>query len=163
MNDIIIKTKDFDYFNLEPYQILFESSNGNGNLDHFRVLKIQRAEYGIGWSSDEVVFNEEVHTRIIEDQNVLIWGIHNKIFIFSLQSGIILFASGLEDSIDSIELLDLNIWIFTESSALKISRYNFSIQGINLFPDVISQYSIDNKNKVILINCEGGEDFVLNF
>jgi|GEM_PF-4632831 len=133
--------------------ILFEQEYSN----KFAVIEGKNFTIGFGWNSKE--FAEPYHLKL-ERFNLLILGIYCNVYAINTKNGSIQLTLGLSDAIFSLDKIDDDFLIITETGLIKINSYNCSINCLYRIPDSILDYSL--KNNIITINSCSGEKYTYN-
>lgn len=108
----------------------------------FNELSINDKKYCFeGYSKD----------HYFENANVVLINMWNKIVMFSINDGTLLYYSGLNNSFVGVEELKMDFLITTDSSLFLINKTYFYPWGFKIFTDHIQDYEIDkNSYKVTL-------------
>ncbi|WP_338731499.1 hypothetical protein [Mangrovimonas cancribranchiae] len=109
------------------------------------VLKIEDQEYT--FLIDSV--NELPPEKILEDENILLFEISNKISLFSKETGCIRLLFSLYDDFSTVEIVYNGYLIITDTSIVHISKYSFSITKVKIFSDLIQDVKLKEKKIMV--------------
>lgn len=135
---------------MQNYNAVFGELNTEDCV--FSELTIKDKKYCFeGYSED----------HYLKNANVVLINMWNKIVIFSINDGNLLFYSGLNNSFVGVEELKMDFLITTDSSLFLINKTYFYPWGFKIFTDHIQDYEIDKNSYNVTLKFAVDDDITV--
>jgi hypothetical protein len=135
---------------MENFDAFFSDLNSENCV--FNVLIINDKKYCFeGYSND----------HYLEKANIVLVNMWNKIVMFSINDGNLLYYSGLNDSFVGVEELKMDFLITTDSTLFLINKTYFYPWGFKIFTDHIQDYEIDKDSYNITLKFALEDDITI--
>ncbi len=144
-----------DFLMAKATLVLSQSSNSRAACNSFRIVSFNNFEYFLGWNSNEVYFDEKEH--VLEYNDLIAIGIHQSLFVLSLSSGELLIKLNLVDPFTNFEIINKNLFVFTNTSVTQLTLHGLYLYQVHLLPDHIKDYEIQDEK--LLIHTFEGQDY----
>lgn len=114
-------------------------------------------------NSEDCVFNELIINEkkycfegyskdyFLKNANIVLVNMWDKIVMFSINDGNLLYYSGLNNSFVGVEELKMDFLITTDSSLFLINKTYFYPWGFKVFTDHIQDYELDKDNYNVIL------------
>lgn len=131
-----------EYQNSNPTQKLLESDLPQ----YFYRINIGNGEYFLNANEEKSRFT----VQEVNDGDHLILGSEDRVYIFSLNSGVVKVALRTFDPILAVRILNRHFLIFTEKLMMTFVTKDLLLRSTHMFPDLIEQITINDREVTVV-------------